>query len=139
MAGATQGQLQRLQRLQNIGARIVARPPRTAQVSPILRTLHWLSVHRRIEHKILCMVFKCVSAAASLYVQGLLKEYKPNRGLRSATQKLLCIPHRRLSSYGCRSFSFVGPRLWNMIPEQLRKSPKLSCFKKGLKTFLFEN
>ena len=79
MAGATQGQLQRLQRLQNIGARIVARPPRTAHVSPILRTLHWLSVQRRIEHKILCLVFKCVSEAAPLYLQTLVKEYTPIR------------------------------------------------------------
>ena len=139
MAGATQGQLQRLQRLQNIGARIVARPPRTAHVSPILRTLHWLSVQRRIEHKILCLVFKCVSEAAPLYLQTLVKEYTPSRSLRSSSQKLLCVPHRRLSSYGCRSFSSVGPRLWNAIPEHLRKSPKLSCFKKGLKTFLFED
>ena len=137
LAGATQGQIQRLQRLQNICARIVVRPPKMAQISPILRDLHWLPVQRRIEHKVLCSVYNCISGAAPSYLRELLEDYNPSRNLRSATKKLMCVPHRRLNNYGCRSFSFVGPSYWNNIPEPLRKSPKLSLFKRGLKTYLF--
>ena len=42
------------------------------------------------------------------------------------------------SSYGKRSFSRTGPRMWNLLPTKLKNLCETVKFKKGLKTFLFE-
>ena len=40
-------------------------------------------------------------------------------------------------TYGDKAFSVCAPKLWNSLPLDLRKSPSLTGFKKGLKTYLF--
>ena len=49
-------QLKRLQYLQNSAARLVTRSKSTSHISPILKELHWLPVHARINFKILLLV-----------------------------------------------------------------------------------
>jgi len=39
--------------------------------------------------------------------------------LRSAASHQLVVPSYRLSSYGRRAFSVVGPTMWNSLPIQL--------------------
>ena len=45
----------------------------------------------------------------------------------------------RLVTYGDRSFSVAGPKLWNNLPLQIRKSSSIQSFKKELKSHLFKN
>ena len=52
---------------------------------------------------------------------------------------LLVVPRGRLVNYGERSFSYAAPKLWNEIPEYIRKSETLSIFKTRLKTYLFRH
>ena len=59
------------------------------------------------------------------------------RDLRSSSKMILNVPKTMTKAYGNRSFSFAGPKCWNIIPEKLRKSLSLKDFKKGLKTYLF--
>ena len=103
--------IQRLQRLQNAGARIVMRPPRWAHMAPVLRDLHWLPVRDRCMHKTLSFVFKCRTEQAPTYLSELITTYNPLKNLRSAEQRLLCVPQAKLKSYGDRAFDVVGPRL----------------------------
>ena len=42
-----------------------------------------------------------------------------------------------MKTYGDKAFSVCAPKLWNSLPLDLRKSPSLTGFKKGLKTCLF--
>ena len=41
------------------------------------------------------------------------------------------------SDYGERSFSVAGPKLWNLLPKDVRVEVDTDEFKKKLKTFLF--
>ena len=51
---------------------------------------------------------------------------------------ILVVPSYRLSSYGRRAFSVVGPTMWNSLPKQLRDPVHTtSIFARLLKTFLF--
>ena len=45
--------------------------------------------------------------------------------LRSSQSNQLIVPPVKLSTYGQRSFSVVGPTIWNNLPEYLR-DPELS-------------
>ena len=52
------------------------------------------------------------------------------------TKKLVQPTHK--GSFGSRSFGRVGPKLWNLLPMNLRTETDTSKFKKDLKTFLFD-
>jgi hypothetical protein len=130
-------QIARLQRVQNTAARIVTKTRKFDHISPVLESLHWLPVGKRIDFKILCLTYKCIHGLAPKYLADLINSYQPVRPLRSSEQLLLTEPKTRLKSYGDRSFSKAAPKLWNSLPLALRASNSLDLFKENLKTYLF--
>ena len=58
LLGITKTQLARLQRVQNLAARIVTRTRRREHITPVLHSLHWLPVSYRIQYKVLLLTFK---------------------------------------------------------------------------------
>ena len=66
---------------------------------------------------------------APIYLIQLLKPYEPTRTLRSADQRLLKEKCGRLKRMGDRSFEVAGPKLWNKLPEDLRKCDDIEPFK----------
>lgn len=135
--GITGQQVHKLQSIQNVCARIVKLSAVRTHITPLLRDLHWLPVHFRINFKLLCMVYRCFHESAPSYLCDLLTPYVPPRSLRSSTKGLLKTPNMNLKTYGHHSFSHAGPNLWRDIPEELRKCESLKTFKKQLKTLLF--
>ena len=71
-----------------------------------------------------------------IYLQELLKEYKPARNLHSSTQ-LRLITAITSTQYGQRSFSAAASELWNDLPLHVKNSQTLVQFKSSLKTHLF--
>ena len=53
-------------------------------------------------------------------------------------KKLLHTPTFILKNQGPKSFSVAGPRIWNDLPVDLRKSSSLATFRKNLMTNLFK-
>ena len=127
----------RLQKVQNIAARIVSGTKKREHITPVLYALHWLPVERRIEFKILVLVFKCIHGVAPIYLGELITGHSPTRNLRSRDQFLLNVPFTRSMLASDRAFSVVGPTLWNALPKSVRSAPSLFTFKKLLKTHLF--
>ena len=139
LAGLPDNKLNKLQRIQNHAARIVLRKPRHVSATSLLRTLHWLPVKARIQYKIACLCFQCLSHnTMPPYLSDLLHSYQPPRTLRSVDTSLLSVPRFCLETFGRRSFSVFGPTVWNSLPLPLRKTQCFSTFKKKLKTHLFE-
>ena len=99
--------------------------------------LHWLPLKIRLQFKLLIQVYICLHGDGPAYLSSLLEEYHPSRNLRSTAQARLYEPfvHKR---YGERAFSVAEPKLWNALPESLRKSNSLDVFKKSLKTHFFK-
>ena len=77
--GLPETDLQKLQRVQNITAKTVLGKGTFADPTDCLRTLHWLPIKYRVEYKIHCMVYKCLSGEAPDYLKEVLHEYTPNR------------------------------------------------------------
>ena len=100
--------------------------------------LHWLPVKERIDFKIAIMCFNSISKCAPSYISDLLEKPTRLRELRSsADSTLLNVPKKKSKTYGERSFSFYGPKLWNGLPRDIRESCNISILKKRLKHFLF--
>ena len=130
--------IQKLQLVQNNAARLLFRSPKSAEVTPLLKKLHWLPIHARIEYKILTIVYKCLNGTGPLYLTDLLKVYRQNRSLRSGSKGLLLVePKSKLVTGGDRTFATLGPKLWNNLPRHIREATSLDIYKRALKTHMF--
>lgn len=130
--------LSRLQRVQNVAARIVTRANKFSHMKPILRDLHWLPVKYRLVFKILLLTFRALNGSAPAYLTELVTPYQQSRSLRSGSQMLLAIPKTRLKTYGQRSFAHAAAFEWNALPLNVKMSNTVECFKTNLKTHLFK-
>ena len=135
--GLDKSSLQHLQLVQNAAARLLTGKRKWDHITPVLRHLHWLPVHYRIDFKILLLTFKCLNGLAPLYLTELLHAHIPARVLRSANLLLLDVPRSRLKTRGDRAFSVAAPNLWNNLPVHIRTCQTLECFKSLLKTHYF--
>jgi len=64
-------QLRRLQLIQNSLARAVFKAPKFSDVSPFLRSLHWLKIKERIEYKPLSLTYKVLTTSQPSYLSDL--------------------------------------------------------------------
>ena len=99
--------------------------------SDVLVNLHWLRVEARIIFKLLVLVYKCITNVAPVCIIELID-------VKDATRRILAYKYF-LSSYARKSFSYMAPKLWNNLPDNLRFSPTLDKFKSQLKYLLFNH
>ena len=135
-------QIERLQKIQNYAARIVTKSKPFDHITPVLRDLHWLPVKRRIDYKVLCIIYSCVNNCAPEYLRDSIPVYNPPRNLRSSSKLQLTLPSvddTNKSKFGGRAFQNCAPLLWNNLPEHLKRAKNIPSFRKLLKTHLFSD
>jgi len=66
--GINDSLLKKLQAVQNAAARVTTKTRKFDHITPVLRELHWLAVHKRIVYKLAVMVYKCVHGLAPPYL-----------------------------------------------------------------------
>ena len=59
-------------------------------------------------------------------------------GLRSQDDTTRLVPKTSKKTFAARSFSVLGPELWNKLPSTIREIDNYARFKKELKTHLFK-
>ena len=137
--GLPEVDLKKMQRVQNICAKLILRKSWRDSATACLKQLHWLPVRLRIVFKIACLVHKSLKGEAPEYLSSLLKLKTSRQGLRSSKEtRLLCVPRTRRVTFAERSFSVAGPKIWNDLPDHLRKPMETDHFKSKLKTYLFD-
>ncbi len=92
--------INRLQMVQNSAARALTFNKKSAHITPILHQLHWLPVAKRIEFKLLVLVYKAHNGLAPQYLVELVQPYVPAQTLRSSNDNLLVVPKYKLSTVG---------------------------------------
>ncbi|XP_072025395.1 uncharacterized protein [Amphiura filiformis] len=68
LSGCRSKDVARLQRLQNRAARIIFQVPRRHSSSPLLNSLHWLPIDKRICFKVLLYIYKTLNDLAPPYL-----------------------------------------------------------------------
>ena len=137
LCGYPQSLIHKLQRVQNVAARILTGQSKYSHITPILKELHWLPVTQWIKYKIAILVFKAKCHLAPIYLQELIQPHTSLRALRSTDQELLHVPFTKSAMVRQKAFAYAGPCLWNSLPIELRRAKDLVTFKRLLKTHLF--
>ena len=65
--------------------KFICKPPKSAHITCLPYSLHWLPISSRIQYKTAFICFHIVSGTASPYLCELLHLYSPSRSLRSAS------------------------------------------------------
>ena len=120
-----------LQLIQNACSKAITKKYKHDHLEDDLKSLHWLDIRRRVLFKIALLAYKSVNGFAPEYLQELFSYSHHGHALKLMT------PHYKLEKYGRRSFSSIGPRLFNALPERVKSAPSIVRFKSHLKTFLF--
>ena len=132
--------MRRVQSLQNAAARLIIGARRRDHITPVLCQLHWLLVRRRVKFKLACLVRQALCRQMPTYLADdihLVSEGN-RRSLRSSSDNMCVVP-RTHNSFGDRSFSAAGPRIWNSLPCGLRTLDiSYKHFKTLLKTYMFD-
>ncbi len=137
LGGCPASSINKLQIVQHAVARVLTRSRKYNHITPILQSLHWLPIKFRISYKRSLLAYKALNGLAPVYLTNLLSHYNPTRSLRSQNAGLLVVPRIAKSTKGGRTFSYLAPKLWNSLPDNVQGSDTLSLFKSRLKTHLF--
>ena len=135
LIGLPKCDINKLQKIQNIAAKLILGRSYRDSATQSLKDLHWLPISARIDFKVSLLVFKCLHHTAPDYLTELLKPKVVKRsGIRSNDNGIILeIPFTRRKTFADRSFSVYGPILWNSLPFDVRNCNSLPTFRKKLK------
>jgi len=108
LAGCSQQQLDKLQRVLKRAARVIYGDRRGDHVTPLLRdNLRWLRIRERITFKLCLLVYKATHGLAPSYIADMcimVATMSTRRSLRSAARGDLLVPRTRVK-FGNRAFA----------------------------------
>ena len=133
LIGLSRQNMAKLQRAQNSALRYVCRLGPRASLTNYYHELHWLNVEKRIHYKFLVITFKCINNHAPVLLMEKIRLSCPVNMILDTSI------FRPTSAIGRRTFSYLGPRLWNGLPRDLRIITDVEVFKASLKTYLYEH
>ena len=130
--GITEARLNKLQTIQNSAVHLIRKRMNQQDLSTaeLLKKFHWLPVKKRIVFKMLMTVHKCLLGNAPITLRKMI--------VMGGFRRTLKLEERKCNGeMGERSFAVAGPKLWNLLPVEVRIEEDTEEFKKKLKTFLF--
>ncbi len=127
--------LQKLQRLQNRGGKIILRVPTDTSTASVLTQLKWIPLTKRVSFHTNILMYKTHHSIAPGYLsrQFSLVEHKYNTGYR--IQIMLNFPKIKLDIIK-RSFRFNGAKHWIELPLECKAVESLVIFKKLVLKYL---
>ena len=102
----------------------------TVDITPILKSLQWAKVNKRIEYKLLALAYKVLTTSKPSYLTNMISVQPSHRSHSSSTVTL-----SRPQKVTDRPFRYASPCLWNQLPDsfcQPRQSPPNSLVSSSL-------
>ena len=126
--------LSKMQSVQNSAARLLRKKNGLGvfSIREVIRKCHWLRIRERIFFKTCLLVHKCLHGTAPNSLSELLT-------FSSSSRTMLLTQYQHGTKFGNRSFSRMGPKMWNLLSLELRLETNTDKFKCGLKTLLFDD
>lgn len=135
---ANEDLVNKLERLLNMAIRFIFNLRKFDHVSSYRSRLKWLTIRGRRSLRVLCMLYSILNNGKYpdyLFSKFLFRADAHDRQLRSSENLLLTFPSHR-SGFMSNSFVVTAVRLWNGLPEAIRKAPSKDSFKIAVKKYL---
>ena len=98
------------------------------------RLINWLPTSKRADQCINTITFKFFNGTCPYYLKEIF-EFPPHCRIDTRNKfSKLKIPFRK-TNMGQKAFSFVGPSLWNSLPELIKKTDNSNTFKHNVKNY----
>ena len=102
-----------------------------------LEKINWLPIKERVHQSILSHVYKSFNNDSPIYMSDMFKTAsQSNINTRQAYSRL--IQPLRKTNMGLNSI-YLGPSLWNKLPENIKHSSSLITFKHKVKEYFLKN
>ena len=128
----TEGNLDRVQRIQNFCARIICNKYGYINTRGIdlVKSLKLQAIRERRDYFVCVLMFKCIHGLAPHYLSNDVTMVVDIHGYdtRSSENMDLYVP-RYIKELCKRSFLYTGSMLWNDLPDVLKESSSLDVFK----------
>lgn len=136
--GMTTGeQLERVQKAQNFAAKVAKGGARKYDhVTPILRDLRWLNVENKISYDISVFTYKIIHGMLPSWLFSLPAVSAMSERATRQTNNLYI--QRTVTDIGTRAITTRGPKIWNTLPDSIKTSSTVHCFKEKMKKFFLE-
>ena len=127
-------QSMRLQKLHNRAARIIAHVPNEVDQQTVLNILGWEPLEQKRKKAKAKMMFKTLNNMGPNSLKELFtfKREILNHSLRR-TSSSVRLPKLNTNNMK-KSFMYDGASIWNSLPENIRESKSISCFKRKIAT-----
>ena len=102
-----------------------------------LKTINWLPTQERVNQRICVNVFKYFNQIAPTYMSDIFIPQKTVINTRNSMYRLKTQIKR--SNMGQNSLSCIGPKLWNILPNEIKSSESTNSFKHKLKNKFFNS
>ena len=101
LVGCPKYLLSKLQKVQDNAAKLIFRTSRSAHITPMLHSLHWLPIEQKIKYKLFLLCFKIISHQTPIYLSEHLHFYTPSWQLcSSADTQVFRVPSFETKSCG---------------------------------------
>jgi len=127
LAGINTTLIMKLQRIVNSSIRLVHRIHKYNSIPQSLAQAQWPPVEVLIKLGTMRILFGVLKYSKPTFLHSLVSAHSSGRGLRSDEQSLLAIPRTHRTA-GDRAFRVFGPRLWNSLPELVKRQLRYDTF-----------
>ena len=101
------------------------------------RNINWLPTKERFQQCVCVNILKYFKKTSPAYSSEIYHPTKQSHNTRMSMLKLH-LPFRT-SNQGQRGLSYIGPKLWNKLPSELKSIESLNTFKHTIKEIFFQN
>ena len=101
------------------------------------KAINWLPIKNRIDQCVCVNIMKFFKETAPAYSGEIFHPVNQGRATRRSKFKLEFL--FRKSSAGQKSLSYLGPKIWNSLPSELKLSNNINTFKHKIKENFFRN
>ena len=128
-----------LQIVQNSMVRVILglKQANHVNMSEVRKKIGMFSVNQMAVYHTVMEVYNIINRKASDQLQGKLIKHEGKHSERSAANNDLYVPEKPLKR--CTGFSYIGPKLYNMIPKRIKEAKTADEFKDRLKGWIWED
>ena len=123
---------QKINRLHERALRIVYKD-NTLNFAQILEKDKSVTIHIRNLHSLAIELYKVKHSLSPIIMNNIFLEKQAPK-LRSQTD--FFAPQIRTVHYGEDSLRYLGPKIWNIVPDEIKESPTIELFKTNIKKWI---